>query len=78
VRPHGVPKPATNDWRGVNCPACIALRPARLRVLAEADACPACRAMHGRTIRGAATSPLPVPIAGCTNRGGCRCRVENA
>jgi hypothetical protein len=74
-----IPKPSTNDWRGVSCEACKALRPERLRVLAEADACPAYRAMHRRTIRGAATLPLPVPIVGCANRGGwCRCKIVNA
>jgi len=53
----------------------------RVEIIATDDSCPACRALHGRTLSiGTALKQMPIPATDCTHdadkhgdRGWCRC-----
>ena len=73
-----VANPPTEDWRRVDCPDCVANRPARLRLVASDDACSVCRKQDGRCFATPHDTPYRSGIRGCGHVDGCRCQIVSA
>jgi hypothetical protein len=73
-----VPSPPTSDWRRVDCPECVASRPAQLRLVASDGGCPVCRKQNGRRFAAPRDTPYRLGIRGCNHPDGCRCRIVSA